>query len=344
MSKAPSTKAASASVGTAQTSATSSAKAAPHAARPGRPPRVAMETTLLLHGVPRKDAPALADALEAVVREGGAIPCLSGVVHGVATSELSAAQLRTLLDAPPASVPKLNSSTLGLAIHRKGHGATTVSATMELAAAAGIRVFATGGLGGVHRGMAEHLDISADLGALARFPVAVVASGCKSILDVPATRELLETLGVPVIGWQTDRFPAFYQRDGGVGLDGRFDDITELASYIRGEISRTGRGIVVCNAIPADAELKGSDWERWLEEAQAEIVRSGVSGRDITPMLLAAVHRLSEGATLRANIALIKSNVQLATKLAVAMSSMRGTPSPRATATTTTTAPSGAAR
>lgn len=281
------------------------------------PPRVALETTLLLHGVPHSSARALASEISTLVRSAGAIPALVAVIDGQPIVGATDAQLDHLLAVP--SVAKINTASLGVTLHRKGHGATTVSTTMELAAGAGVRIFATGGLGGVHRGYGQHLDISTDLLALTRFPVAVVASGCKSILDVPSTRELLETLGVPVIGWQTDRFPAFYQRDGGVGVDARFDNLADMAGFIRHELVRTGRGLVVCNPIPVADEIPASQWLIWLAEAERRASAGKASGRDVTPAVLQAVHEISGGVTLRANIALVKNNAKLAAEIAVAM-------------------------
>ncbi|HYE61510.1 MAG TPA: pseudouridine-5'-phosphate glycosidase [Phycisphaerales bacterium] len=279
-----------------------------------RPASVALETTLLLHGVPRGQGEPLAYELARIVQDRGAHPLLVGVVAGRPTVGLTNEELTALLAAD--GVPKANSSNLGVFIARGRHAATTVSTTMELAAAAGVQVFATGGLGGVHRGYGEHLDISADLAAFTRFPVAVVTSGVKSILDVEATREALETLGVPVIGWQTDRFPAFYLRESAAGVDARFDDIGELAAYVRHELARTGRGIVVCNPIPAASELPRADWDRWLAEAINEAERAGIAGRETTPFLLAHLHGASGGATLRANLDLVRSNAALAAELA----------------------------
>ncbi len=290
--------------------------------------RVALETTLILHGVPRDTAPALARELDVIVRAHGAVPALCAVIHGEPIVGVSPAQLEQLFAQP--HVSKLNTSSLGPALARKRHGATTVSTTMELAAGAGVRVFATGGLGGVHRNLAHRLDISADLMAFTRFPVGVVTSGCKSILDVANTREMLETLGVPVIGYRTDRFPAFYQRDTGaqsVGVDARFDDLDELAAYLRAELARTARGVVICNPIPTEHEIPGTDFDRWLAEAHAEVeamaalavgsVGPGAAvGRDVTPAILGALHRISNGATLRANIALVKDNARVAAELA----------------------------
>jgi pseudouridine-5'-phosphate glycosidase len=190
---------------------------------------------------------------------------------------------------------------------------------MELAAAAGVRVFATGGLGGVHRGYATHLDISSDLLALARFPVAVVCSGVKSLLDVEATREALETLGVPAVGFRTDRFPAFYLRESEADLDARFEEVDDLAAYCAAELARSGRGIVVCNPIPRNEEIDRRSWDRWLEQAARSAAQAGASGRDLTPATLGHLHELSAGATLRANLALVRANAELAGRLAAAM-------------------------
>lgn len=278
-------------------------------------PRVALETTLLLHGVPREQAVPLNRELGEIVRGRGAAPALVGVVAGVPTVGMSNEGLAALLAA--SRVPKINTATLGLAMHRKWHAATTVSATMELAAGAGIRVFATGGLGGVHRDLAKRLDISADLAAFTRFPIAVVTSGCKSLLDVIGTRELLESLGIPVVGFQTDRFPAFYLRDSGVGVDERFDDIADLGCFARSELARTGRGIVVCNPIPAAHELDASDWSIWMANAADRARDKGAAGREVTPAVLGALHEISGGKTLTANLALVKSNTDVAARLAV---------------------------
>jgi pseudouridine-5'-phosphate glycosidase len=287
--------------------------------RSAPPARVALETTLLLHGVPRASAAALRRELEQIVRDEGAEPSLVGVVQGAPTTAIDDRTFDALLNAP--SIPKLNTSNLGPALARGAPGATSVSTTMELAARAGIRVFATGGLGGVHRDFARHLDISADLVALTRFPVGVVSSGVKSILDVPATRELLETLGVPVIGFGTDHFPAFYLRQTSPPLpvDARFDDVVLLARFLARELARTSRGVLVVNPIPAEHELAAPLWNAWLADAQREADEKGVAGREWTPFILGRVHELSGGATLRANIALVKSNARLAAQIASAM-------------------------
>ncbi|MCW5765564.1 MAG: pseudouridine-5'-phosphate glycosidase [Phycisphaeraceae bacterium] len=283
------------------------------------PPRVALETTLLVHGVPRPDALPLADELAEIVRAAGAEPALAGVVGGRATVGMSRAELQSLLARPVTE--KINTPSLGLTLAAGGDGASTVSATMELAALAGVRIFATGGLGGVHRPEPPHhaLDVSADLAAFTRFPVAVVASGCKGLLDVISTREALEALGVPVVGWRTDRFPAFYCRDGGAPVDARFDDLAAMARWARRELARTARGVLICNPIEPAHEIAPAQFESWLSAARAEATGAGASGRAVTPAVLGALHRLSGGATLRANLALIRANTRLAAHLAVAM-------------------------
>ncbi|CAN5866780.1 pseudouridine-5'-phosphate glycosidase [soil metagenome] len=279
-----------------------------------RKPRVALETTLLIHGVPRSEAVGLARALDAIVRGAGAEPAVVGVIEGAPVVGMTMAQLEAMLALM--EVPKLNSANLGVALARRQTGATTVSTTMELAAAAGVRVFATGGIGGVHKGFAQTMDISADLAAFTRFPVAVVTSGCKSILEVEATREALETLGVPVVGYRCDRFPAFYQRESAARVDARFDDLAELKAFVHGELARTGRGIVVCNPIPVEFEISENEFAAWLAGAEQEAVERGAGGRDATPAVLGALHRISGGRTLRANVELVKSNAGVAGRIA----------------------------
>ncbi len=279
---------------------------------------VALETTLLAHGLPRPESGALAAELAGIIRARGAHPAFVGVVAGRPIVGLTETELAELLSAP--GVAKANSANLGILLHRRAHGATTVSTTMELAARAGVRVFATGGLGGVHRDYARRLDVSSDLGAFARFPVAVVASGVKSILDVQATREMLETLGVPVVGFRTDSFPAFYLRQSAARVDARFDDPSDLAAFVHSELARTGRGVVIANPVPAADELAEAEWLRWLDHAVREAEAGDIHGRELSPFLLGRLHSLSGGATLRANISLIKSNTALAAEVAASMS------------------------
>lgn len=280
---------------------------------------VALETTLLVHGVPRDRGAALGRELAAIVRAEGAFPALVGVVAGRPTVGMTEEELGALMGAGlsgSALVAKANTANLGVLMHRGQHAATTVSTTMELAAHAGVRVFATGGIGGVHEGYGSRLDVSADLAAFTRFPVAVVTSGVKSILDVESTREALETLGVPVIGFGTDRFPAFYRRGSGAGVDARIDDVAELAAFVARELARTGRGIVIANPIPESDEIPERTWTSWLERARADAAHMGAVGRDVTPAILASLHKISGGATLAANISLVRSNTKLAAGLA----------------------------
>jgi len=283
------------------------------------PNAVALETTLLVHGVPTPAAKPLADELAQIVRSQHAQPALIGIVNGTPTVGMTEQELDSMLAED--QVLKANTANLGIAIHKKAHAATTVSTTMELAAAAGVRVFATGGIGGVHKGYGQHLDISSDLAAFTRFPVAVVTSGVKSILDVESTREALETLGIMIVGYQTDSFPAFYLRESQAQVDVRIDDPNELAELVSSEMSRTGRGIVVANPIPESDELDRSQWEAWLSEARDHAKRSGAVGRGMTPAILGRLHEVSEGKTLTANLALVRSNTKLAGQLAVKIGS-----------------------
>ena len=271
---------------------------------------VALETTLLVHGVPTSSSAKLASELGTIIQTQGSTPALIGVLNGMPTIGMDSKDLQTMLDAP--SVPKANTANLGLYMNNGSHAATTVSTTMELAAFAGLRVFATGGLGGVHHGYGTQLDISADLMAFTRYPIAVVTSGVKSILDVVSTREALESLGITVVGYKTDSFPAFYLRESEANVDMRFDNPQELADFVRGELARTGRGIVVANPIPQEHELDASQWSKWLKRAKKHAESQGVTGRDVTPAILGHLHEISEGKTLEANIELVKSNAQLA--------------------------------
>jgi len=278
---------------------------------------VALETTLLVHGVPKGEGAPLAEDLARIVRDAGAEPAVVGVLAGTPIVGMNPHELKQLLEAE--SVAKANTANMGVYLHRGEHAATTVSATLELAAAAGVRVFATGGIGGVHKGLSARLDISADLAALARFPVAVVTSGVKSLLDVESTREALETLGISVVGFRTDAFPAFYLRQSNAGVDARFDDPDELGGYVKFELERRGRGVVVANPIPEADEITLPQWDQWLGEAEWRVKEAGVVGRAVTPAVLGELHEISGGATLRANLALVRDNAHVAAKLCAAM-------------------------
>lgn len=284
-----------------------------------RPGAVGLETALPVLGVPRERGRALCGELARAVESGGSSAAFIGVIAGRPTVGLVAEELDALLSAP--AVAKANTASLGVLMHRRTHAATTVSTTVELASAAGLSVVATGGIGGVHRDFAQRLDVSADLAALARCPVAVVCSGVKSILDVESTREALEALGVPVVGWRTDSFPAFYLRASGAGVDARFDDTGDLAAFVASELARSRRGVVVANPVPQADAVDERDWDRWLALATAAAARA--SGRDLTPAVLAKVHELSGGRTLAANVALALDNARLAGALAAAVHARR---------------------
>lgn len=296
---------------------------------------VALETTLLVHGVPAESAMDLHRELGSIVREAGAEPALVGVVDGVGVVGVRDAELEAMLERAaesPNAVPKVNSANMRVAAHMgrasssTNYAATTVSATMELAAACGVRVFATGALGGVHRGYGSPtatggcmLDVSSDLTALSKWPVAVVSAGVKGLLDVEGTREVLETLCVPVLGWRTDVFPAFYVRESGAGVDGRFDDLYAMARLCEASLTGGSGGIVIANPIQEQDAIPADSFADWLDQAEDEAEDAGVVGRSVTPFVLSRLHELSQGATLDANIALVRSNAQLAAELAVAM-------------------------
>ncbi|MHC4977015.1 MAG: pseudouridine-5'-phosphate glycosidase [Planctomycetota bacterium] len=281
-------------------------------------PSLALETTLLCHGVPEGEGIPLARRLGEIVRECGANPAVVGVLGGRAIVGMDDGELESMLAME--RVEKANTSNLGALVHAGVAAATTVSATMEISALAGVRVFATGGIGGVHRGYGDHFDVSADLTALSRFPVAVISSGVKSLLDVRATREALETLGVTVVGFGTDEFPAFYLRRGNAGrVDRRIDDVEELADFVRFELERTGRGLMVANPVPEEDEVPIGQWSEWMEQAKRGVSMHEGCGRDVTPRMLAELHRVSGGETLRTNIALVESNTLLGARLACAM-------------------------
>ncbi len=282
-------------------------------------PVVALESTLISHGLPRPDNLEVARESERLVREEGAVPATVGVVGGTPKVGLDEAELELMATAP--GVEKLSTRDLPVAAAKGLHGATTVASTAHLAALAGIRLFATGGLGGVHRGARESWDVSADLAALARTPVAVVCSGVKSILDVPATLEYLETLGVPIVGFRTRRFPGFYLADSGSPLGWSVGDEDEAARLILAAADLLpGRpGLVVANPLPEEEQLDPRLHDRALRAGLEELGRRGVRGRDVTPFLLDRFARETSGESLRVNKKIIQGNARLAAKIAVAL-------------------------
>lgn len=279
---------------------------------------VALESTIISHGLPRPDNLRVAREIEDSVRAGGAVPATIAVVDGVPRIGLDDDALDRV--ANDDTVVKVSVRDLGTLVARRGNGATTVAATSHLAALAGVRVFATGGLGGVHRGARETWDESADLTTLSVTPVTVVCAGVKSILDVPATLERLETLNIPVLGYRTDRFPGFYLADAGFALDWRVDEPEEVADVLR---ARDGLechgGVVVVNPVPAEDELDHEVHDEVLAAGLAAADRAGVRGKDVTPFLLDFFHTATDGRSLAVNVALVRSNAVLAARIAVAL-------------------------
>ena len=280
---------------------------------------VALESTLISHGLPGPDNLEVAREAEQAVRAEGAVPATVGVIGGVAKVGLEDGELQLMATA--GNVAKLSARDLAVAAAKGAHGATTVAATAHLASIAGIRLFATGGLGGVHREARESWDVSADLAILARTPVAVVCSGVKSILDVPATLEYLETLGVPVVGFRTERFPGFYLTDSGSPLDWSVESEEEAARVVRAlpELGFERSGLVVANPIPEEEQLDPVLHDRALREGLEELVRKGVRGKDVTPFLLDRFAAATEGKSLMVNKEIIVRNARLAARIAVAL-------------------------
>jgi pseudouridylate synthase len=282
-------------------------------------PVVALESTLISHGLPGPDNLELAREAEQAVRAEGAVPATVGVIGGVAKVGLEDGELQLMATA--GNVAKLSARDLAVAAAKGAHGATTVAATAHLASIVGIRLFATGGVGGVHREARESWDVSADLAILARTPVAVVCSGVKSILDVPATLEYLETLGVPVVGFRTERFPGFYLTDSGSPLDWSVESEEEAARVIRAlpELGFERSGLVVANPIPEEEQLDPVLHDRSLRAGLEELVRKGVRGKDVTPFLLDRFAAKTEGKSLMVNKGIIVRNARLAARIAVAL-------------------------
>ena len=281
-------------------------------------PVVALESTIIAHGMPYPRNLETARAVEAIIREEGAVPATIAVLDGRIRVGLDATALEALATAP--EIAKLSRRDMAVALANGGGGATTVAATMLCAHLAGIRVFVTGGIGGVHRGAEISFDISADLEELAATPVAVVCAGAKAILDLPKTLEYLETRGVPVIGLGTDEFPAFYSRSSGLALDHRCDTPEQAAAAIalHSELPGAG-GLVIANPIPEADALDRSEIDAAVDQALAEADDQGIGGKEVTPFLLARIAEITEGRSLDANIALVKHNATQGARIAVAL-------------------------
>jgi pseudouridylate synthase len=282
-----------------------------------RRPVVALETTLVTHGFPHPKGLEISARLEAAVAAEGAQPATIGIVDGKVRVGLEPNELERLAIC---HATKLNLSNFAAHLVPGSWGSTTVAATMLVARRAGIRVLATGGIGGVHRNVSETGDISSDIIALARFPVAVVCAGAKAVLDLPRTCELLETLGVPVFGFRTGEFPAFYSRESGLPVDARFEEVEALAEAVRSHLTfDIGTGIVVANPIDREHELPAAVWRPAIERALAEASRQGIRGREVTPFLLDRLHAITEGASAFSNEALLIGNAKLAARLATSL-------------------------
>jgi pseudouridine-5'-phosphate glycosidase len=279
---------------------------------------VALESTIISHGLPRPDNARIAREIEQAVRDGGAVPATIALVEGVVRVGLDDGALEAI--ASREDVVKCSARDLPIAAARGATGATTVASTAHVAAQADIGLFATGGLGGVHREAQATWDESADLVALARTRICVVCAGVKSILDIPATLERLETLGIGVAGYRTSRFPAFYLVDSGHDLPWRLESPEEIAAVLdaRAALGLDRSALVIANPIAPGDELDRELHERVLAEALAAAAAAGISGRDVTPFLLARFHEQTAGESLRANVALVLANARLAAEIAVA--------------------------
>ena len=281
-------------------------------------PVVALESTIVTHGMPFPENARMAARVEAIIREEGAVPATIAVIDGRLKVGLSEAECEALARASGAM--KLSRADLAFAIAEGRTGGTTVAGTMIAAAAAGIRVFATGGIGGVHKGAETSFDISADLDELARTPVIVVSAGAKAILDIEKTLEVLETRGVPVVGFGTDVMPAFWSRNSPHAAPLRLDSAEAIARFQR---ARSALGIVggmlVANPVPVEAEIPEAEMAIHIEAAQREAMNSRVSGKAVTPFLLGRILELTQGRSLATNIALVENNARLAARIAAAL-------------------------
>jgi len=283
----------------------------------GGKPVVALESTIISHGMPYPQNVEMASNVEKIIRDHGAVPATTAIIGGKLKVGLSKEEINFLGNSK--DVAKVSRRDLPYIVASGGNGATTVASTMILAALAGVKVFATGGIGGVHRGAAETFDISADLEELAQTNVAVVCAGAKSILDLGLTLEYLETKGVPVLGYGTKELPAFYTRKSGFAVDYQMNTPEEIAKVLEAKwhLGLNG-GVVVANPIPEEAEMDGDAITQAIEQALVEAEEKGIKGKEATPFLLAKVKELTGGSSLDSNIQLVYNNAALASKIAVA--------------------------
>ncbi|QEE35565.1 pseudouridine-5'-phosphate glycosidase [Octadecabacter sp. SW4] len=288
------------------------------AAKAAGAPIVALESTIITHGMPYPQNVETARLVEGDIRAGGATPATIAVIKGVLHIGLEDDMLESLGQAQ--DVAKLSRADFAACIARSGTGATTVAATMIAARMAGIHVFATGGIGGVHRGAETSFDISADLHELAQTPVTVVAAGAKAILDLPKTYEVLETLGVPVIAYGQDSLPAFWSATSAMAAPLRMDSAADIARahLLRGQMGLPG-GQLIANPIPAGDQIPAATLAPLIDQALAEAAAQGIAAKSVTPFLLGRLFELTNGASLRANIALVRNNARLAAEIACEM-------------------------
>jgi pseudouridine-5'-phosphate glycosidase len=290
------------------------------ALKAGRPV-VALESTIIAHGMPYPQNLAMAQEVEAIIREAGAVPATIAIVGGHLKVGLSADELRNFAEGG-ASITKVSVRDMPYVVAQEIMGATTVASTSRIAAMAGIHVFATGGIGGVHRGAENSFDVSADMTEFAESDVAVVTAGAKAILDIALTLETLETLGVPVVGFGTNEFPAFYSRSSGHAVPMRCDTAGEVANLMHAKWNMGLRGgIVVANPIPAEAEIPAAEIAPAIESAVADARRQNITGKNVTPFLLAKLAEVTGGRSLAANMALVRHNAKVAAAIAIAFAS-----------------------
>ncbi len=279
---------------------------------------VALESTIITHGMPYPANRDTAFAVEKAVIDGGAAPATIAILEGTPTIGLSHEQIELLAQSSDAM--KVSRADMAMAVARRANGSTTVAATMILARQAGIGVFATGGIGGVHMGAELSFDISADLQELARTPVNVICAGAKAILDIRKTLETLETLGVPVVSYQLDEFPAFWSRSSGLAAPLCVADVDELVRFIRARQSlNLAGGVLIGNPVPAEHEIPSETMQKFIKQAVDEAQAQGITGKAVTPWLLGRIVELTDGESLKCNQALIINNARLAANLAVSL-------------------------
>ncbi len=280
-------------------------------------PVVALESTVIAHGLPRPQNLETACRLETIVRDAGATPATIAILDGQLCVGLDQDQIKQIAERD--HIRKISTRDLAIAVANKWNGGTTVASTIWIAHRSGIKVLATGGIGGAHRGLLP--DVSADLTELARSPLVVVCSGAKIVLDLPATREWLETNGIAVVGYQCDEMPAFFSRQSGLPIDARVDSPDEVARLFKAQRALgIDSALLVTVPVPADAEVPGERLETILNESLLEAERQQIAGREVTPFLLSRMQEQSEGATLRANLALLENNARVAAEIARAVS------------------------